>query len=67
VPDRLTARAQDLGLPGAVPDRAAADAVRAIYTMQRERDVHDAVFGIAPSEETATDTSEEQDLDDIFF
>jgi hypothetical protein len=67
VPDRLKARAQDLGAPGAVPDRAAADAVRAIYTMQRERDVHDAVFGIAPSEETATDTSEEQDLDDIFF
>lgn len=67
VPDHLLARAQGLGPPGELPDRAAADAMRGIYTMQRERDVHDTLLGVTPETETATNTAEEQDLDDIFF
>lgn len=67
VPDHLLARAQGLGPAGELPDRAAADAMRGIYTMQRERDVHDTLLGVTPETETATNTAEEQDLDDIFF
>jgi hypothetical protein len=70
VPERLTARAAGLGAAATAPDPATADDVRAIYTMQRERDVHDAVMGVEVRQEPAThapDATDEQDLDDIFF
>jgi hypothetical protein len=66
-PERLLARADALGDTTGAPDPDAAQAVRKIYTMQRERDVHDAVLGNAPSAPAATAAPEEQDLDDIFF
>lgn len=67
VPERLMARAGRLGASTTPPDPAAAQEVRAIYTMQRERDVHDAVMGIASVAEPAAGATDEQDLDDIFF
>jgi hypothetical protein len=67
VPGRLGERAAAIGTASGVPDRDAAGAARAIYTMQRERDVHDAVMGVAPAAEASSDDADEQDLDDIFL
>lgn len=67
VPALLRHRAGGLTASDTAPDPAAAEAARKVYTMQRERDVHDAVMGLERTVEPAKAASDVQDLDDIFF
>jgi hypothetical protein len=67
VPLELEARMADHDAAADLPDRAAADAARTIYTMQRERDVHDAVLGLEPGAEVSDGATDDTDIDDIFF
>jgi len=74
-PEALRDWAAAAGAATGAPDPEAADALREIYTMQRERQVHDAFLGreVAETEACATasadggDPAGEPDIDDIFF
>ena len=53
-----------------VPDdrtRQVLDAIREIYTMQAERDLHDRILGVAPAATPPSAAPSEDDLDDVFF
>lgn len=53
-----------------VPDdrtRQILDAIREIYTMQAERDLHDRILGVAPAATPPSAAPSEDDLDDVFF